>query len=135
MRRLALYVLVAALPEYVLAGAESWEFVQSVGGIAVGMPSHGTNGWVLPVRANVSGVEAITANPTTLNSALICEETLAAVEGPNIYITITSAPVRPKNSPRCPPVALGEMPRGQYNVFYRGPGELPIHIGEVPVGL
>lgn len=135
MRRLGLCVLVAALPGYVLAGAESWGFVQSVGGIAVGMPSHGAKGWVLPVRADVSGIEAITANPTTLNSGLICEETLAAVEGLDIYITITSALARPNNSPRCPPVALGEMPHGQYKVFYRGPDEPPVLIGEVSIGL
>jgi hypothetical protein len=135
MRRLGLCVLVAALPGYVLAGAESWGFVQSVGGIAVGMPSHRVEGWVLPVRADVSGLEAITANPNTLNSALICEETRAAVEGLNIYVTITSALARPNNSPRCPPVALGEMSRGQYSVFYRGPGEPPVRIGEVSLGL
>ena len=119
----------------VLAGAEGWNFVQSVGGLAIAAPSHGAGGWNLPVRANVSGLEAVTNKPTTLNSALICERTNASVEGRNIYLTIVSGLARANASVRCPPASLGELPPGKYQVFYRGPGETAIPVGEVSVGL
>jgi len=135
MKRIALFLLIAFLPVSVLADSESWSFVQSVGGLAIDTPTHGTHGWVLPVRANVSGLETITAKPTTLNSALICESTNAAIEGRNIYITIVSALVHPKTSSRCPPATLGEISAGKYSVFYRGPSETPVRLGEVSIGL
>jgi hypothetical protein len=135
MKRIALCLLIASLPVSVLAGSESWSFVQSVGGLAVGTPSHGTDGWALPVRAHVSGLETITAKPTTLNSALICERTKAAIEGRNIYITIVSALAHPNARTHCPPATLGEISAGNYSVFYRGPSEMPIPLGEVSIGL
>jgi hypothetical protein len=135
MKRIALFLLIASLPVSVLAGSESWSFVQSVGGLAVETPSHDTHGWVLPVRVDVSGLKAVTAKPTTLNSALICERTNAAIEGSNIYITIVSALAHPNTSSRCPPATLGEMTPGKYSVFYRGPSETPIRLGEVSIGL
>jgi len=135
MKRIALFLLFAFLPVSVLAGSENWSFVQSVGGLAVDTPSHGAFGWVLPVRADVSGLVAVTAKPTTLNSALICERTDAAIEGRNIYITIVSALAHPNTSSRCPPATLGEMPAGKYSIFYRGPSETPVRLGEVSIGL
>jgi len=46
-----------------LGRVAAWAFVQSVGGIAVGQPIRNAGQWILPVRANVSGVEAITTQP------------------------------------------------------------------------
>lgn len=135
MRRIALIVFIASLPVSVFADSESWRFVQSIGGLVVEPPSRDTHGWVLPVRANVSGLETVTGKSTTLNSALICERTDATIEGRNIYLTIVSGLVRPSTSPRCPPAALGEISPGKYSVFYRGPNETPVRIGEVSIGL
>lgn len=135
MKRIALYLLIATLPVPALADSEGWSFIQSVGGLAVGTPSHSAVGWVLPVRADLSGLKTITAKPTTLNSTLVCERTDAAIEGRNIYITIVSALAHPKTSSRCPPATLGEISAGKYNVFYRGPGETPVYLGEVSLEL
>ena len=134
MKRIALCLLIASLPGSVLAGSESWSFVQSVGGLAVETPSLGTQGWVLPVRADVSGLKSVTAKPTALNSALICERTNAAIEGRNIYITIVSTLAHPNASSNCPAATLGEMSAGKYSVFYRGPSETPVRLGEVSIG-
>jgi hypothetical protein len=135
MKRIVLILLITSLPASVLAGSENWSFVQSVGGLAIAKPSRGKSGWVLPVHADVSGLKAITTKPTTLNSALICESTYATIEGRNIYLTITSSLAHPNTNPSCPPAKLGEMSPGKYGVFYRGPNETPVHLGEVSIGL
>lgn len=95
----------------------------------------------MPVRADVSGLQRVTTKPTTLNSALICERTEFNVEGRNIYITVVTAPAHStpalpyaNNSSRCPYIMLGEMLPGKYSVFYRGPGEAPVDLGEVSLG-
>ena len=135
MKRFVAIILLAMFPLSVLARPESWAFVQSVGGIVVEPPARDDQGWSLPIRANVSGLEAASVKPTTLNSALICERTLAKVEGSNVYLTIVSGLVRSNTSARCPPAVLGEISRGKYTVFYRGPDEQPVHIRDVSIGL
>ncbi len=125
----------------VFAGPEDWSFVQSVGGIAVDAPTLHQWGWVWPVRADVSGLQGIATKPTTLNPALVCIRTDMGVQGRNIYLTVVTAPpgstpdlLNPKPSSRCPPVLLGEMLPGKYSVFYRGPNEAPVPLGEVSFG-
>ena len=134
MKHFALVALMMSLPVSALAGSEGWNFVQSVGGLAVEAPRHDARGWFLPVQANLSGVETITTKPTVLKSAVICERTDAIVEGRNIYLTIVSGLARPNTNARCAPAALGEISLGKYRVFYRGPGEKAILLGEVSVG-
>ena len=135
MRLSALFLLVVFLPFQAFAGSEGWQFVHSVGGIAVGKPELQPSGWSLPVRADVSGLTAITSKPSTLNSALVCERTDAAVERLNIYLTIVSGLVRSGYTSLCPPANLGILSPGKYRVFYRGPCEPPVELSEVSVGL
>jgi hypothetical protein len=135
MKRIALVALMMSLPVSALAGSEGWSFIQSVGGLAVEAPRHDARGWVLPVHANLSGVEAISTKPTALKSAVICERADAIVEGRSIYLTIVSGLARPDTTARCPPAALGDISPGKYGVFYRGPGETAVRLGEVSVGL
>jgi hypothetical protein len=117
------------------AEPRTWAFVQGVGGIAFETPIHNANGWSLPVRANLSGVEQITTRPTTLHSALACLQTAAVVEGHNIYLTIASGLPGDGHSSRCPPSQLGVLTPGRYRVFYRGPNEEPHFLGRVSIGL
>jgi hypothetical protein len=135
MRLSALLLLAILLPSSALAGSEGWQFVQSVGGIAVGKPKHSSSGWSLPVRADVSGLTAVTVKPTALNSSLVCERTVAAVEGRNIFLTIVSGLVRSGYTPLCPPADLGRVAPGQYRVFYRNLGESPVELSGVSLGL
>lgn len=91
MKRIAFLLLATSMSMPAFADSESWSFVQSVGGIAVETPTLLTWGWVLPVRADVSGLQAVTTKPTTLNSALVCEETGVQFEGRRgISITVFS---------------------------------------------
>jgi len=127
--------LLAVLPLAAHACCEAWSFVRSVGGIAVEEPRQIEGSWSLPIRANVSGLETITEKPTALNSALGCKATHAAVERNNIYLTLeTSLPTKKINA-TCPAASLGRIAPGTYTVFYRGPGEPPILLREVHIGL
>lgn len=141
MKRIAFLLLASSMSVSVFAGPESWSFVQSVGGITVEAPSLLKGGWVLPVRADVSGFHAVTVKATALNSALVCITTDVAVEGRNMYLTIVTATAQsssalgyPNATSRCPSLGFGEMLPGKYGVFYRGPGETPMPLGEMSFG-
>jgi hypothetical protein len=117
----------------VLAHSQSWAFVQSVGGLLVQPPMHGEQGWALPIRANVSGIETISIKPTAINSGMVCEQTLSEIEGNNIYLTIVTGAARSNASAVCPPAILGKIAPGKYSVFYRGPHEAPVFLSEVSI--
>lgn len=134
MKSAIFIALLAGLPLPGWARAEPWTFVRSVGGLAVDTPRKSERGWVLPVRANVSGLVTVTEKPTLLNSALVCKGTEAKVEGSNIYITIVSGLTDRKTSPWCPDAQLGKIAPGKYVVFYRSPNSQPVRLGEVDVG-
>ncbi len=134
MNRLALSAFLAALSSPAWAGAENWKFVQSVGGMALGKPALDRPGWVLPVGINVSGLDTVSVKPTVMNSALVCERVEAAIERRNIYLTVVSGLARAGAGPRCPPAELGRIDGGPYSVFYRGPGEAPVPLGEISIG-
>src|SRR5689334_14380729 len=102
MKRLALVLLTLSGCAAVVPKDRSWEFVTSVGGITVDNPVPTARGLVLPVRADVSGLQAISVKPTTLNSIMACSKTRAEVEGRNIYVTIATTLLRQGNSSRCP---------------------------------
>ena len=116
------------------AEARDWAFVQAVGGLAVESPIRTTNGWSLPIRADIAGIQRITIEPTTMNSGLVCERTDARVEGQSIFIAISSALARKNLSSKCPAAQLGAIAPGHYRVFYRGSGEQPHFLSEVSVG-
>lgn len=115
----------------VFAQEQKWEFVQSVGGLSVGYPSLDSGNWYLPVQANVSGLENITRESTTLNSGTACKEVKAEVDGERIYLTLITSVGGTDKDARCPSVFLGQIAAGKYNVYYRGPAEPPIWLAEI----
>jgi hypothetical protein len=99
----------------------SWEFIQSVGGIKVGTPTRGDNDQVfLPVLCDVSGLTEITCKPTKVNSALHVQLLTAWVKANQIQITLRSGLVGDEGSPRCGSVQLGALDSGDYDVYYVG---------------
>src|SRR5262245_46844936 len=74
----------------VLAREQPWSFVASVGGLEVGTPVHRQSRWELPVRADVSGLQAITHAPTAMNSGLVCDAVKAHIKGREIYLALTT---------------------------------------------
>lgn len=108
-----------------------WDFVQSVGGIAVEAPVRTSKGVALPVRADVSGLTTVTVRPTTANSGLVCSATHAKVSGQNILIEISASVFG--DSRLCPPARLGKISAGKYNVYYGKDLNSAILLGEVQI--
>ena len=133
MRYLCLLALLATSCS-VVAEPRDWNFVQAVGGIAIGDPAKEFGGWVLPVRADVSGLQTITDKPTTMNSALVCASVQATVEGKAIYVTVRTGVVRKGLSSACPPANLGDIKAGSYAVFYRESSGRAVQLREVAIG-
>ena len=49
---------------------KDWKFIQDIGGMSVGNPYKNSDGIVLPINCDVSGLRTITRKPTILNSDL-----------------------------------------------------------------
>jgi hypothetical protein len=113
----------------------NWEFIQSVGGISVGTPQRDAGGNVsLPINCDVSGIRAITVNPTTSNSGLVCEEPRVRVQEQSVYITICTSISSERNpSAQCPDADLGHLAPGRYAVFYGVPPDVAHSLGVVEV--
>ena len=119
-----------ALPPAALAGPEPWSSIEPLG-FSVGPPFHSPQGWLLVVRANLSGLGAIALDANARDSMPACKSTRAVVEGSNIYLTAISGPVGPRLASVCPAAKIGELEPGAYKVFYRGPNEKPVLLKEI----
>jgi hypothetical protein len=115
------------------AEQQAWSFVQAVGGIEIGTPFKDEKGWTLPVRADVSGLQTITSKPTTLNSGLSCQSVEASIKDHSIYLKILTSLAGRGRSSQCPPTLLGQITAGKYAVFYRGPNEPAVAIGNLTI--
>jgi hypothetical protein len=136
MIRLCIFVVFLLVSSCSLAAeSRNWSFVQSVGGIVVGQPSKVASGWLLPVRADVSGLQRITLAPTAMYSALSCNTVKASIEGQSIYLAISTGIAGSGHTSRCPSAELGHLGPGTYAVFYRGPDGLTFPLGRAAVGL
>ena len=108
------------------ASERDWAFMQSVGGMAIEAPvrvapsssMHKTARWQLPVRADVSGLTAVTRPPSSLNSALACTQTKAELRGHMIALRVLTGLMRSGLSSVCPPADLGAIAPGNYRVVY-----------------
>jgi len=128
-------VFLLAASSSIAAESRSWSFVQTIGGIAVGQPTKVANRWLLPVRADVSGLQKITLKPTALNSGLSCYTVNASVEGQVIYIAISTSIAGSGRNSLCPSAYLGQLKPGTYAVVYRGPDGQTTQLRNVAVGL
>ena len=140
--KLALQVLTfVVLPVAATAGlaewwhGQSWEFVQSVGGISAGVPTRDSSGDVsLPINCDVSGSSTITHKPTTMNSALAVKKVRARVKDRTITLSLFTA-VYASSFPSalCGHANIGDLPPGSYAVVYRGADKSPHQLGSVVV--
>jgi hypothetical protein len=120
-----------------LLGQErNWEFIQSAGGISIGVPKIENNKWVLPVLCNVAGLKEITVKPTMLNSGLVWADTEVRIKEGTIYLSMETVLVgMGGKSSDCGPAKLGKLEPGKYKVMYLSPDKSTNSIGEVEVGL
>lgn len=120
----ALVLAVVSSCSHVMSSAarstRDWQFVQSVGGIAVGNPQRDANGEVhLPVDCDVSGLRAVSTSPSAINSGIACEAPAVVVRGRSVYIAVvTSLPSEKSGSAGCPDAHLGALAPGKYAVFH-----------------
>ena len=71
---------------------------------------------ILPVHCNVSGLQAITQEPTQVNSALIVKSIEARVIETTINLSVHTGLVSKGGTCRCTAVDLGDIPDGRYVV-------------------
>lgn len=111
-----------------------WAFVQSCGGMLVGIPTREPAGKVrLPVNFNASG-RLITIWPTQMSAELVCRPLKVRVEGNQIYLTVrTSAAPLAEFNAACPDADLGKLAAGQYTVSYRSPNGSTQSLGLISV--
>ena len=112
-----------SLVSFTARSSRDWQFVQSVGGIALGTPQRAPGGEVLlPIRCDVSGTTTITVRPTAISSALVCEPPIVRIRSSTVFLTIrTTFANRRNRDARCPPADLGALPAGNYSVIYLSP--------------
>ena len=120
----------------ILGTARTWEFMQSVGGVALGAPVAHRGRWSLPLLCDVSGLKKFTVKPTLLNSGLVLADTKAQVVNRDILVTIETGVVKLiSKGTECGEAKLGRIKVGHYTVYYRDPDGARHLVGEVDVGL
>ena len=117
--------------------SRDWQFIQSVGGIALGSPQRDARRHVLlPIRCDVSGTQTITVRPTAINSALVCEPPVVRVRSSTVLLTIRTTIASDHNSnARCPAADLGALAPGEYSVIYRSPDGSQHPLGSIQIPL
>jgi hypothetical protein len=113
---------------------ENWDFIQKVGGIKTETPLETENGFYLPVKCNVSGLDSVTIQPTTLNSALSCLRIKSTVNGYTIHLkVIAGLAVTKKFDCNCKAVRIGDLGPGNYIVYYGDKSSLEHPIGKFTI--
>jgi hypothetical protein len=112
-----------------------WQFVQSVGGIALGKPHRdGRRHVLLPVHCDVSGFQTVTVAPTTINSGIVCESPLVRIRSGTVFLTVRiSVASKLYASARCPDADLGVLTAGRYAVIYSSPDGSQHPLGTVQI--
>ena len=110
----------------------SWEFMESVGGVAIDNPTRKADGTVtLPVKCDVSGLTTITKKPTTMNSALVITGIDKKIEEKQILISVNTGLASKDSTCTCSGINLGNIPAGDYQVFYLGADRVKHPLGKV----
>ncbi len=115
----------------VLPEQQTWELMQSLGGISIGTPYRENAIWYLPVSCDVSGRTKVTVQPTMLNSALAAGDVKVDVNGSAVSITVVTRMASHNKSPLCKPAALGSLREGTYSVSYRDPDGTQHELGRI----
>jgi hypothetical protein len=109
-----------------------WQFVQSVGGMAIGTPHRDDRKHViLPIRCSVAG-ETVTRHPTTGYSGLAFDTPAVRVSSTNVFLTFRTT-LPGKRDAQCPPADLGKLAGGEYAVFYRSPDGAREPVGTIHI--
>jgi hypothetical protein len=117
----------------IFSTARDWQFVQSVGGLAIGTPHRDDRKQViLPIRCNITGTQTVTIHPTTGYSGLAFDSPKVHVHSTNVFITVCTV-LPGKRDASCPPADLGKLEGGDYSVFYSSPDGKREPLGSIKV--
>ena len=117
----------------IFSTSRDWQFVQSVGGLAIGTPHRDDRKHViLPIRCDISGTQTITVHPTTGYSGLACDLPAVHVHSTNVFVTVCTI-LPGKRDSRCPAADLGKLADGDYSVFYLSPDGKQEPLGSIYV--
>lgn len=133
MRHYLIFILALIVSDSAFCEEQTWDFIESVGGLSFDKPIKSAQGWVLPVKVDVSGTQKITTNPTAMNSALACKNIASSVDGIAIYLTVITTPASKGLSARCANVILGNISAGNYLVLYKSPDHIVYRIGAIKI--
>ena len=113
---------------------ENWDFIQKVGGIKTGTPLETENGFYLPVKCNVSGLDSVTIKPTTANSALSCLKIKSTINGNAIHLKVVAGlAVLKEPNCNCKAVRVGDLKPGDYIVYYGDKSSFEHPIGKFTI--
>jgi hypothetical protein len=116
----------------IFSTARDWQFVQSVGGLSIGIPYRNDRKHViLPIRCYTSGKQ-ITIHPTTGYSGLAFDFPMVHIHSTNVFITVCTV-LPGKRDASCPPADLGKLAGGDYSVFYSSPDGNREPLGSIKV--
>jgi hypothetical protein len=114
--------------------AQSWEMIQSVGGLRVDDPVRQPDGHVfLPVVCDVSGLVAITVKPTMMNSALVVRKVAVRRRAERIQLQVVTCLVDHRHTSLSTRVDLGVLNKGFYLVEYRNPNGITIFVRKIEI--
>jgi hypothetical protein len=96
-----------------------FSFIQSVGGIEIEQPILSQDGWIVPVKCDVSGLSTITTKPKLMNSALECSEIISSKNDTAIFLTVKTSVIGFKSKDcKCRAVNVGDLVKKPYSVYY-----------------
>lgn len=135
---LLLMLIPACEANALVSTAQSWKFMQSVGGLTLGEPHLEDRMWSLPVNCDVSGRKHYSTKPALVNPGIVWIGTMIEIEKDRIYLTIDTGPAMPSSLPGkastvCGPANLGRIKPGKYSVLYRNPDASDHLIGSVDI--
>ena len=131
---ISLFCVVIASTTLALAGvagfltkkSESWNFIQSVGGMKVS-----ADGAKLNVECDVSGTKTTTIKPTMINSGIGVRKLKHKRDGNTIQLTLVTSVLEKGMKTSCSPLDLSAYPDGEYTVEYLDPDGKTHPLGKV----
>ena len=137
-RNLTVFILVPLMAcctscvSLITSRGQSWETIQSMGGLRVNDPVMRDDGtFFLPVVCNVSGLDTITVKPTAINSALVVRKIATRIKKHTIQIQIVTCVVDNRHTSCTKGVEIGSLQRGTYQVEYLNPDGMTVPIRTV----
>lgn len=118
---------------WLTAEPRDWNFIQSVGGIAIDPVTQRAGKPMLPVTCDVSGLTAVTCRPTTMNSGLVLRTFDVKHAGKDITIRAVTSVPEGKTVSQTNYIDLSKIRPGTYDVYYETAGDSGKRLGTIEI--